>query len=83
MLYVHRLPLLSFPSLFLAVTFLFTCSPLILYLLKGSDAFLFWEIVDTQGILKGMPVVMLAFSSSCSVRSCFRPRPRPGDGYRL
>lgn len=62
-LYVHRLPLLSFPSLFLAVTFFFTCSPLILYLLKGSDAFLFWEIVDTQGILKGMPVVMLAFSS--------------------
>ena len=62
-LYVHRLPLLSFPSLFLAVTFLFTCSPLILYLFEGSDAFRSWEIVDTQGILKGMPVVMLAFSS--------------------
>jgi hypothetical protein len=62
-LYVHRLPLLSFPSLFLAVTFLFTCSPLILYLIEGSDAFRSWEIVDTQGILKGMPVVMLAFSS--------------------
>jgi hypothetical protein len=62
-LYVHRLSLLSFPSLFLAVTFLFTCSPLILYLFEGSDAFRSWEIVDTQGILKGMPVVMLAFSS--------------------
>ena len=62
-LYVHRLPLLSFPSLFLAVTFLFTCSPLILYLFEGGDAFLSWEVVDTQGILRGMPVVMLAFSS--------------------
>ena len=62
-LYVHRLPLLSFPSLFLAVTFLFTCSPLILFLMEGSDAFRSWEIVDTEGILKGMPVVTLAFSS--------------------
>lgn len=62
-LYVHRLPLLSFPSLFLAVTFLFTCSPLILYLIEGGDAFRSWEIVDTLGILRGMPVVMLAFSS--------------------
>lgn len=62
-LYLHRLPLLSFPSLFLAVTFLFTCSPLILYQLEGSDAFSNWEIVDIQSILTGMPVVMLAFSS--------------------
>jgi hypothetical protein len=62
-LYVHRLPLLSFPSLFLAVTFLFTCSPLILYQLEGNDAFRSWEIVDIESILTGMPVVMLAFSS--------------------
>lgn len=62
-LYVHRLPLLSFPSLFLAVTFLFTCSPLILYLIEGGDAFRSFEIVDMLGILRGMPVVMLAFSS--------------------
>jgi len=62
-LYVHRLPLLSFPSLFLAVTFLFTCSPLILYLIEGGDAFRSFEIVDMLGIMRGMPVVMLAFSS--------------------
>ncbi len=62
-LYVQRLPLLSFPSLFLAVTFLFTCSQLILYQLEGSDAFSNWELVDIPSILRGMPVVMLAFSS--------------------
>jgi hypothetical protein len=62
-LYVHRLPMLSFPSLFLAVTFLFTCSPLILYQFVGNDAFRTWEIVDIESILRGMPVVMLAFSS--------------------
>ena len=62
-LYVQRLPLLSFPSLFLAVTFLFTCSPLILYQFQGNDAFRNWELVDIPSVLRGMPVVMLAFSS--------------------
>ena len=62
-LYVQRLHLLSFPSLFLGVTFLFTCSPLILYELQGTNAFRLWEWVDTPSVLVAMPVVMLAFSS--------------------
>ncbi|HZD79842.1 MAG TPA: O-antigen polymerase [Actinomycetota bacterium] len=62
-LYVHKLHLLSFPSLFLAVTFLFTCSPLILYLLQGERAFRLWEVVDYPAVLAAMPVIMLAFSS--------------------
>jgi hypothetical protein len=60
---VHRLPLLSFPSLFLGVTFLFTCSPLILYQIQGLDAFSQWEWVDIPSVLVSMPIVMLAFSS--------------------
>ena len=82
-LYVHRLPLLSFPSLFLAVTFFFTCSPLILYLLKGSDAFLFWEIVDTRGHPErdaGGHAGVLLVPARCAPAS--DPDPRPGDGYR-
>jgi len=62
-LYLQRLPLLSFPALFLAVTFLFTGSPLILYQLEGREAFRSWEFVDTQAILVAMPVIMLAFSA--------------------
>ena len=63
LLSAHGLPLLSFPSLFLGVTFLFTCSPLILYELQGTNAFRLWEWVDTPSVLVAMPVVMLAFSS--------------------
>lgn len=62
-LYVQRLQLLSFPVLFLGVTFLFTCSPLILYQFQGNRAFSSWEIVDIPAVLVAMPVVMLAFSS--------------------
>ncbi|MDP9302284.1 MAG: O-antigen polysaccharide polymerase Wzy, partial [Actinomycetota bacterium] len=62
-LYVRRLPLLSFPVLFLVVTFLFTCSSLVLYQTEGGLAFRSWQLVDTEAILLAMPVVMLAFSS--------------------
>ncbi len=62
-LYVHRLSLLSFPSLFLAVTFLFTCSPLILYQLQGEQAFRLWEVVDIPAVLVSMPVILLAFAA--------------------
>lgn len=58
-----RLPLLSFPLLFLGVTFLFTCSPLILYQTEGHAAFEHWRLVDEESILLALPVVMLAFSS--------------------
>ncbi len=62
-LLVHRLHPLSFPSLFLAVTFLFTCSPLILFGLEGSGAFGIWEFVDFPSVALAMPVIMLGFSS--------------------
>jgi hypothetical protein len=62
-LYVHRLPVLSFPSLLLVVTFLFTCSPLLLYQFQGGEAFRDWEWVDVRSILVAMPVIALAFSS--------------------
>jgi O-antigen polysaccharide polymerase Wzy-like protein len=62
-LWLRRLPILSFPSLFLAVTFLFTCSPLLLFLMEGIPAFSGWEAVDLTGIARAMPVIMLAFSS--------------------
>jgi hypothetical protein len=62
-LYVRRLPLISFPALFLVVTFMFTCSSLLLYQLEGAAAFRSWEWVDTRAVLLSMPVVMLAFSS--------------------
>src|SRR5688500_18998300 len=78
-LYVHRLPLLSFPSLFLGMTFVFTCSPLILFLLQGRDAFRFWELVDVASVLAAMPVVMLAFSSFAVGALLVRPSPRAGD----
>jgi hypothetical protein len=62
-LWLRRLPILSFPSLFLAVTFLFTCSPLLLFLMEGIPSFSAWEAVDLTGIARAMPVIMLAFSS--------------------
>jgi O-antigen polysaccharide polymerase Wzy len=61
--YVQRLSLLSFPTLFGAVTFLFTCSPLILFVLRGDEAFRSWEWVDLQSVLVAMPVVALGFSA--------------------
>jgi O-antigen polysaccharide polymerase Wzy len=81
-LYVHRLPLLSFPGLFLGMTFVFTCSPLILFLLQGRDAFRFWELVDVASVLAAMPVVMLAFSSFAVGALLARPSPRAGDAPR-
>lgn len=60
---VQRLHPLSFPALFLAVTFLFTCSPLLLYQLEGYDAFLIWEFVDLTSVSLAMPVIVLGFSS--------------------
>ena len=61
--YVQRVSVLSFPSLLLVVTFLFTCSPLLLYQFEGSEAFRDWEWVDERSILVAMPVIALAFSS--------------------
>jgi hypothetical protein len=58
-IYVQRLQLLSFPVLFLGVTFLFTCSPLILYQFQGDQAFSAFEIVDIPAILVAMPVVVV------------------------
>lgn len=62
-LWVRGLPLLSFPSLFLGVTFLFTCSPLILYGIEGEAAFRAWEYVDLPSVLRAIPIVMLAFAA--------------------
>jgi oligosaccharide repeat unit polymerase len=62
-LYVQRLPVLSFPSLFLAATFMFTCSPLLLYQFQGEEAFRDWEWIDVPSTLVAMPVIALAFSS--------------------
>lgn len=76
---VHRLPLLSFPGLFLGMTFVFTCSPLILFQLQGRDAFRFWERVDVPSVLLAMPVVMLAFSSFSVGALLVRPSPRAVD----
>lgn len=81
-LYVHRLPLLSFPGLFLGMTFVFTCSPLILFQLQGYDAFRFWELVDVASVLVAMPVVMLAFSSFAVGALLVRPSRRAGDAPR-
>lgn len=75
-LYVRQLPLLSFPVLFLVVTFMFTCSSLILYQIEGSMAFRSWQWVDTQAVLVAMPVVMLGFSSFL-VGALFLPTPAP------
>jgi hypothetical protein len=60
---VHRLPILSFPAALLGTTFLFTCSPLMLYQVQGLQAFSSWEFVDIHGVLLAMPIIMLAFSS--------------------
>ena len=79
--YVQRLQLLSFPVLFLGVTFLFTCSPLILYQFQGDQAFSAFEIVDIPAILVAMPVVMLAFSSFL-VGSMLVPVPAEGEEAR-
>ena len=81
-LYVHRLPLLSFPALFLGMTFVFTCSPLILFQLQGHDAFRFWELVDVASVLVAMPVVMLAFSSFAVGALLVRPSRRAVDAPR-
>jgi hypothetical protein len=62
-LYVQRVPVLSFPSLLLVVTFLFTCGPLLLYQFQGQDAFRDWEWVDVRSILVAMPVIALAYSA--------------------
>jgi hypothetical protein len=62
-LYYSRLPLLSFPSLFLGTTFIFTCSPLITYQLEGYEAFRWWKLLDLERVRSAMPIVILAFSS--------------------
>lgn len=62
-LFFLRLPLLSFPSLFLGVMFLFTSSSFILYPFEGMDAFRGWVLVDVDSMLTAMPLVMLAFAS--------------------
>lgn len=62
-LYVQDVPMLSFPSMLLVVTFLFTCSPLLLYQFQGGEAFRDWEWVDVRSTLVAMPVIALAFSS--------------------
>lgn len=91
---VHSLPALSFPSLFLAVTFVFTCSPLILFLLRGDEAFVSWEWVDMPSVLAAMTVIVLAYSAflfgAMLVRTptpvTIRPAPvdaGPRDTYEL
>ncbi len=65
-LYVQRLPVLSFPSLLLVATFLFTCSPLLLYQFQGAEAFRDWEWIDLRSTLVAMPVIALAFASFLS-----------------
>jgi hypothetical protein len=72
---VHRLPILSFPAALLGATFLFTCSPLILYQVQGMQAFSSWEMVDIPAVLRAMPVIMLAFSSFVLGSMITRRRP--------
>jgi O-antigen polysaccharide polymerase Wzy-like protein len=79
-LVVHRLPLLSFPAALLGATFLFTCSPLMLYQVQGAQAFDSWEIVDIHAVVQAMPVVMLAFSSFVVGSMITRRRPH-ADPY--
>lgn len=59
--YFQRLPLLSFPMLFLGVTFMYTASPLMLYQVEGADAFRYWRWIELDYVLAGIPLVMLAF----------------------
>jgi O-antigen polysaccharide polymerase Wzy-like protein len=61
--YFLRLKVLSFPIIFLGVTFIFTSSPLILYQSERANAFQYWRTVNLQAVIEGMPLVMLAFSS--------------------
>lgn len=82
-LVVHRLHPLSFPSLFLAVTFLFTCSPLLLYGLEGYDAFRIWEFVDLTSVTLAMPVIMLGFSSFLLGALLLRTEASPANGREL
>src|SRR5919108_60262 len=81
---IHRLPLLSFPGLFLGATFLFTCSALVLYQSEGIDAFSRWQLIDIPSVLIAMPVVMLAFSSfligALLVRKPLRVPDAPSSG---
>jgi hypothetical protein len=78
-LYLQRLPLLSFPGIFLGTTFGFTCSALILYRMEGLDAFRYWKLVDLPSIAVAMPVIMLAFSSFTVAALVARPMPRRGE----
>jgi O-antigen polysaccharide polymerase Wzy len=75
-LYLQRLPLLSFPGVFLGTTFGFTCSALILYGMEGIDAFRYWKVVDLPSIAVAMPVIMLAFSSFTVAALVAPPMPR-------
>jgi len=61
--FIIDLPLLSFPIIFMGVTFMYTTSSLILYLFDGLEAFRHWSFVNIEGIRRAMPIVMLAFSS--------------------
>ena len=79
LLYVRQVPVLSFPSLFLSVTFLFTCGPLVLYQIQGNETFRSWDFVDERSTLVAMPAVALAFSSFLLGAMLMRT-PDPGDG---
>jgi O-antigen polysaccharide polymerase Wzy len=75
-LVAQRLPLLSFPGVFLGTTYAFTCSALLLYLMEGDDAFRYWLLVDIPSVAVAMPVIMLAFSSFAVAALAMPPMPR-------
>lgn len=76
-MYIQHLPVLSFPVVVLVATFLFTCSPLLLFQFQGQDAFRDWEWIDLRSTLVAMPVIALAFSSFL-VGATLTRSPAPG-----
>lgn len=57
------LPVLSFPMIYLGITFFYTTSSLILYQLEGFYAFRYWSFINIHVTMEAMPIVMLAFSA--------------------
>lgn len=60
---IGRFPIFSFPGAFLGVSGLYMVGLLITYPIHGDDVFATWYVVDMEGILRGIPLVMLAFSA--------------------
>ena len=69
---VNKIHLFSFPIIFLAVTFLYTCSTPILYILYDVKAFSQWKFIDIEETNKTLVYLNILYASFYIGASLFK-----------